>query len=232
MVDPWAFGWNQLLTILGMFITVGIAIGGFRTFARWKREKIEERLIDIALEGLSIAQESKTVFRRIRAPKGYEDEWRQMPTMEGESEVDRARRGSYYATLVRLSKEAGYFDRVSRLQPKAVAIFGAPAEAAFERLEKARSWVENAAIQLSGRITVKTKKRSQKDFDQRMRLREDLWAGFGKDEDRVENELVAFRSEIKAIFSPVVAKWVDEFTASQGPLRAFISGAKAVCRIR
>ena len=41
MKEQWIFGWTQLLTIVGMTITIVIAIGGFRTFARWKREKIE-----------------------------------------------------------------------------------------------------------------------------------------------------------------------------------------------
>jgi len=43
------FGWNQLLTVIGLIVTTIIAIGGFRTFGRWKREKIEERRIDVAL---------------------------------------------------------------------------------------------------------------------------------------------------------------------------------------
>jgi hypothetical protein len=208
MVDPWAFGWNQLLTIAGLIITASIAVGGFRTFDRWKREKIEERRIDIALDSLSIAHESKTVFGRIRNPNGFEGEWARMPIKEDESEEHRTRRGGSYATLVRLGKEAEYFDRVSRLRPKAVAIFGAPAEAAFERLETARFWVEDAAIQLTWQLPLEPKERSQKDFDMRMRLRGDLWAGFGKQGDRVEKELVGFRNEIEAIFKPIIAKWV------------------------
>jgi hypothetical protein len=68
MNDPWAFGWTQVLTIIGFLMTLGIAVGGFRTFGRWKREKIEERRIEIALEALSIAYEAEGVFETIRNP--------------------------------------------------------------------------------------------------------------------------------------------------------------------
>lgn len=53
MSDPWTFGWTQLLTIVGFIITICIAVGGFRTFGRWKREKIEEKKIEIAFEALA-----------------------------------------------------------------------------------------------------------------------------------------------------------------------------------
>ena len=50
MNNPWAFGWTQLLTVLGFIITIGIAFGSYRTFERWKREKLEEKKLDVALE--------------------------------------------------------------------------------------------------------------------------------------------------------------------------------------
>ena len=53
MNDPWAFGWTQLLTIIGFCITVTIALGSFRTFNRWRREKIEEKRLDVVLEPIA-----------------------------------------------------------------------------------------------------------------------------------------------------------------------------------
>jgi len=60
MDNPWAFGWTQLLTLTGFGITIGIAVGGFRTFGRWKREKLEERRIEVAIDALASA-----IIRRI-----------------------------------------------------------------------------------------------------------------------------------------------------------------------
>ena len=146
--DPWAFGWTQLLTIIGFGITVSIAVGGFQTFGRWRRQQIEERRIDIAFEALSIAQESKFIFDRIRASNGSESEWRSMAIKPGETEQDRAMRGGSYAILVRMEAARDYFERVSRLQPKAIAVFGTAVERAFERLNRAAGYVHESAIEL------------------------------------------------------------------------------------
>jgi hypothetical protein len=204
VTDPWAFGWTQLLTLVGFLITIVIAISGFRTFGRWKRERIEERRIDIAFETLSIARESKIVFRRIRDPHGFEGEWRNMPVKEGESVSDRNMRGGPYATLVRINAHADYFARMSRLQPQAIAVFGDAAEAAFERFNKANDFVRDSATFLAWQ-PVRPEKPSQEDFDMRMSMRGDLWASFGAD-DRVERELSAFRSEIEKLFRPVIER--------------------------
>ena len=53
--DPWAFGLNQVLTVIDFAITTFIAYAGFKTFDKWKREQLEERRIDIALEALALA---------------------------------------------------------------------------------------------------------------------------------------------------------------------------------
>lgn len=89
---PWTFGWAQLLTIIGFIITICIAFGGFRTFRRWKREKLEEKKIEIAFEALAFAYEARYVMDSVRGPIMFEAEWNEMPKIEGESEEDRKRR--------------------------------------------------------------------------------------------------------------------------------------------
>jgi hypothetical protein len=205
VTDPWAFGWTQLLTILGFIITIGIAFGGFRTFGRWRREQLEERRIDIALEALSVAHESKAIFARIREPNGFEAEWKSMPTRDGESETDRSMRGGPYATLVRLSKEHDYFDRVARLQPKAVAVFGQNAESAFDHFAKAENFVRDSANQLTWHVPPRPEKPTKEGFEQMMTMRGDLWTAF-RDPDRVENELAAFRSGVERTFRPILGR--------------------------
>ena len=129
-----------------------------------------------------------------------------MAVKAGESESDRAMRGGSYATLMRLNAHDEYFERASRLQPKAIAVFGGGVQTPFERLNQAQKLVREAAVHLTWRIPVHPEKPSQEDFEMRMRLRGDLWTGFGKYEDRVEKELVMFRSEVEAIFRPVIER--------------------------
>jgi hypothetical protein len=116
--DPWAFGWTQLLTIIGFIITVGIAGIGFRTFGRWKREKLEEKRIEIAFDMLAIAYEARFIFAHIRGPMAYPHEWTDMPEAVSETADQRTARGSFYATLSRIaankdiSRGFGSFSRV------------------------------------------------------------------------------------------------------------------------
>jgi hypothetical protein len=50
-----------------MAITLGIAFLGFDRFERWQREQIESRKIELALEALYLAYESKAI-RANRSP--------------------------------------------------------------------------------------------------------------------------------------------------------------------
>jgi hypothetical protein len=202
--NPWSFGWNQLLTIIGFVITVGIAVGGYRTFERWRREKIEERRIEIAVEALSIAYESKAVFDRVRSGLAYEREWQDMPTKQDERERDRAERGSYYAVLKRLYDNRDFFDRVWKLQPKVMAAFGVEAEGIFNRLHSARSTVRLAAQRLTYELPIPPTTRSEEDFNLRVQLRNDLWGT--ETENRVESQLREFRTGVERLCGPVLRR--------------------------
>ncbi|SRR6266851_1767765 len=141
MNDPWAFGWTQVLTIAGFVITIVIAIGGFRTFGRWKREKIEERRIEIALEALSVAYESEGVFASIRNPVAFANEWADMPRHEGENDEDWKYRTTYYVPLKRMNDHKEFFLKVLKLQPRVMAVFGPEVEKIFGQLNEARAHV-------------------------------------------------------------------------------------------
>jgi hypothetical protein len=93
MNDPWAFGWTQLLAIAGLLLTVTIAIAGFRTFGRWKREQIEERRIDVAIDALALAYEAILVFDSMRARGVNEGEFADMePAPRGNIVLEARRR--------------------------------------------------------------------------------------------------------------------------------------------
>jgi len=91
MATAWTFGWTQLLTIVGFIITIAIAVGGFRTFGRWKKEKIEEKRIETAIEALALVYESKFIFDHIRSEMSFPYEWKDMPDSYGTEEQRNAR---------------------------------------------------------------------------------------------------------------------------------------------
>jgi hypothetical protein len=144
-MNAWVFGWTQLLTIIGMVITTIIAIAGFRTFGRWRREQIEGRKIELALDALSLAYESKAVFGHIRTRVMYKGEGADVPNKPGESPEHKQQRESFFAVLKRIEASNDYFTRVWKLQPKFIAVFGEKTEEIFDQLHKARRDIEATA---------------------------------------------------------------------------------------
>ncbi len=202
--DPWEFGWTQLLTIAGFVITSAIAVSGFRTFGRWKREKVEERRIETALDALTLAYQSKDVFRYIRGAVSYRHDYADMPVIPNDSDEMRNLRGSYYVVGKRVVEHRDYFDQAWKLQPRVMAVFGEEAETIFQRLHNARATVQVASNTLAFEMPLNPVRESQDDRQLRVQLRNDLWgAGSGRP-DRVEEDLEAFRKGIVRLCRPAV----------------------------
>jgi hypothetical protein len=206
----WTFGTNQLLTAFGLLITIGIAVGGFRTFGRWKREKIEERRIETALDALALAYESKIVFRSIRGSLSYDFEYKEMPVKAGESQEARSMRGSFWAVGKRVSDNNGFFDRVWKLQPIVMAVFGEQKEEVFGKLHNARALIQVASQTLTWDPPPPT---TSDNIQLAAQLRNDLWGG-RKESDRVQQELDAFRIDIERVCKPVVDREVRSLNVS------------------
>ena len=210
--NPWMFGWTQLLTVIGFIITICIALGGFRTFGRWKREKLEEKKIEIAFEALSIAYEAKFIFDAIRSPMSFGYEWEDMPRSPGESDQDWNNRGSFYAILKRIERNRDYFDRLWKLQPRFMAMFGPETEEIFLLLHQARRFIEVSA-QMLGRKRHGDEEWSENRQRLHQRMEADIWSGMDEasdgdeiipDIDRVSRRLRQFRDRIVALCRPVV----------------------------
>jgi len=207
--DPWAFGWTQVLTLAGFAITIGIALGGFRTFNRWKRERLEERKMEIAFEALSIAYEAKFIFESIRSPLVQSYEWDEMPRTTGESESDWSDRGSFYAIVKRIERNKDFFERAWRLQPRFMAVFGPDTERVFFKLHQARRFIEVSVVMLS---RLRDDRRGQWTEDrqrQRDQWEADIWTGMdavNPGMDRVGQGVAAFRTEIEKLCCPVTER--------------------------
>jgi hypothetical protein len=199
--DPWAFGWTQVLTIIGFAISIGISIAGLRTFGKWKREKIEEKKLDIALEALSIAYEAQMIFEDIQRPFVSAYEWADMPT-EGMTEKEKDRRRSLYAIINRLQRHIGFFERVLSLQPKFMAVFGRESDAVFMKLHRSRNGIQ-AAID----VMMLMNNPGPEDAELMAQMRSDIWntKGPGVKEPEKTKKLVAeFRDDIERICTPLV----------------------------
>jgi hypothetical protein len=209
--DPWVFGWSQLLTIIGFAITTGIAFFGFRSFERWRKEKLEEKRIDLAIEALSLAYEAKYIFQSIRSPMSFPFESQDMPKWENETEAQRNARAPYYAILFRINQHKDFFDRLFKIQPRFMALFGATTEEIFMSCHKARR-----TIQVSAGMLMRVGQSDEKWNENRQRQRDqweaDVWEGM---DDVVENspearrvslEIEKFQEGIITICTPIAER--------------------------
>ncbi|WP_354134423.1 hypothetical protein [Bradyrhizobium sp. S3.9.1] len=206
MANPWAFGWTPLLTIVGFFVTIGVAYFGFRTFERWKREKIEEKRIDIAIEALELAYECQEVFGTIRDPGTFGPEYADMPRRDGEGEPEWRSRGPFYATLRRVQEHADFFERLAKLRPRYMALFGVPAADSFKLIREARAYVVVSAQHLCYRPFVGPDAQNQ-----RIRMECDVWDGMADvyladypGVDRVDVRIKSFVEETERRCRPII----------------------------
>lgn len=194
MADPWAFGWTQLLTIFGLIITVIIASSGFRSFERWRTEKLEERRIDVALEALGLAHEAKYVFESIRSPMSQSYESKDMQRWQGETDEQYQAREPFFAILARIDRNKDFFERLFKLQPRFMALFGADKEDIFMKCHTSRRMIEVSATML-----MKTASQGGSWNENRLRQRSqwecDIWEGM----DTVDEDLPNARRVTKGI---------------------------------
>ena len=199
MNDPWAFGWTQVFTLVGFAITISIAIGGFKTFGRWRREKLEEERIAVALEAAALAFESKYIFENIRSPMAYSYEWQDLPKEGFKDDREWNSRGALYAPLKRVRDNKEFFEKAFKLQPKCMAILGKECEEIFMMMHRARREIEVASQMLTWRTeTLKPDLRDQ--------LERDIWntGDFEPESDRVGRKLTEFRLKMEALCQPII----------------------------
>ncbi len=196
-----------VLTLLGFGITAVLAVMGLNTFEKWKREKIEERRIETAIDALALAYELKIVFRSIRSSMSSEVDYEKMPIIEGETSAQRSARGSYWVVGRRVYDNKGYFDRVWKLQPVVMAIFGEDIEIVFGKLHEARAMVQVASQTLTWDAPPSNTEDNRVLHRQ---LRTDLWGGGSNDVDRVQLCLDEFRGGIERVCKPVVDREYSE----------------------
>jgi hypothetical protein len=198
LTDPWVFGWTQVFTLVGLVMSGIISFLGLRTFGKWKREKVEEKKLEIAFEALSLAYETQMIFDDIRRRFVREYEWADMPT-EGMSKEQIESSRSMYAIINRFSRHVAFFDRVLALQPKFMAVFGRGTEETFMKLHRARNMIQSACDFL---IQVPDAKMGSDEWDASLQMRSDIFDHSGpgvKEPGRVTKLLGEFRAEVEAL---------------------------------
>lgn len=189
--------------MVGLLMSGVISFLGLRTFRKWKREKLEERRLEVAYEALTIAYESEMVFDDIRRRLVHEYEWADMPK-EDLSAKEAEHRRSFYGIIKRMERHNDFFERVLVLQPKFMAVFGKQTDVIFHKLHKARHSIQ-VAIEIL--IELDEPRAGTDERDLALQMRSDIWdhASSGvKEPKRVTKMLEEFRAEVEALCAPLI----------------------------
>jgi hypothetical protein len=182
------------VALIGVGVTGSLAYAGLKTFDRWKREKLEENRISVALDALAISFEASHVFDEIIKSYEYED-----------MKIDGAgveQRGPY-AILKRMQAKQPFFDKALSVEPKFLAVFGRDKNAIFERLFSARWKVIVSAETL---IDDNRSPENNEVRMERVKWRKQIFASPGTvdSEDEVGKLLQQFQNEIEEFCAPIV----------------------------
>jgi hypothetical protein len=181
--------------------------------AEVRREKIE-----VALEALSAAFASKFVFAHIRGPFASSNEWADMPERVGDTNDKRMSRGAYFAPLKRIEQNKEFFERLWKIQPLAMAVFGPDVEAIFLKAHEARRDIEVAAQMLMENVGDPHRGDDEATIELYKQLRVDIYGHGGKytkEGDRVGAKLDEYRAGTEATFGPIVDREYREVKEPQ-----------------
>jgi len=186
------------VAFIGVVVTGSLAYAGLRTFDRWKREKLEENRISVALDALAISFEASYVFDDIRSRLVRSYEWEDMK-IKGAGAQQRGP----YAILKRMEAKQPFFDKALSLEPKFLAVFGRDKNAIFERLFSARRQVIVSAETL---IDDNRSPENNEVRMERVKWRKQIFASPGTvdPEDEVVKLLQQFQNEIEEFCAPIV----------------------------
>ncbi|WP_210166314.1 hypothetical protein [Bradyrhizobium sp. LTSP857] len=196
-----------VVALIGITVTGAMAGFGLRSFAKFKREKLEERRIEVALDALAIAYESKFVFQMVRVRAARQDEYSDyVDDSSGAPLTLRKDQRGAYAVLKRLQSHNELFVSVYKIEPRFMAVFGADTEAIFSSLHSARNQLEAAAQTLFeiGRIEDDPGDRST--GEDKRQLKAFIFRGptEEKENDKIGDLVDGFQAKIEAICRPIV----------------------------
>jgi hypothetical protein len=131
----------------------------------------------------------------------YDYEYKTIPVVENETEAQRHSRGAYWVVGKRVNDNKDFFDRVWKLQPLVMAIFGEKMEEVFGKLHEARAFVQVASNTLAWDEPPDS---TPDNRTLKRQLRTDLWGDGSTDVDRVQVCLDEFKGGIERVCKPVV----------------------------
>ena len=133
-------------------------------------------------------------------------EWKDMPDSYG-TEEQRNARGPFYAVLMRIQANKGFFERAWKMQVRCTALFGPQVEETFLLIQRARRQIEVSAEMLFHDPEPTFK--NQDNLETWNRFRADVWPAYGslaKGGDEVGEKLSEFKTRMENLCRPIIGR--------------------------
>jgi hypothetical protein len=192
------------VAIAGVAITGLLTLRGLNSFERWRRERIEERRIQVAIDALAIAREAMIAFAAVRGSGVGSHEYADMsdPSNPDTQGVYKRDQTGPYVVLRRLRRYDEFFERAAKLEPLYVAVFDDQAGDEFALLFKARQLLESVASLLFDDGRIELDPQDQQGRNDRRDWRANMYGTEGK--GNVSETLQQFKDSVQARCRPVV----------------------------
>lgn len=185
MLSGWA-------TLIGAGAVVYAAHKGSDTFKQWRRQKSEERRIDLAEQVLTLAYKLRRSIESIRSPMmlageiaDVEAKLREQGLLDDHTaEGKKGNLTTAQATLYRVTSYKELWDALLDIMPVAKAVFGDEIEAQLNAFWLLRGKIVAAAqsyARLPDHDHARNAEARQREIDRRERLEQAIWFGGGED---------------------------------------------------
>jgi hypothetical protein len=209
MLSGWA-------TLIGAFAVIYAAHKGSDTFKQWRRQKSEERRIELAEQVLTLAYKLRRAIEGIRSPAMFEpessvvyEELRRNGVIDDNTPAGhRGILATAQATLSRTNNNKPLWDSLLDTMPSAKAIFGDEVETALNLIWTQRNRIIVAAQRYAR--TIHDRNAPTEDAMERQIMRNErteaiIWAGAGENgEDEIAGIIDTSIQTLENALLPVI----------------------------
>ena len=225
MISGWA-------TLAGAAAVVYAAHKGSSTFKSWRRQKNEERRIDLAEQVLTLAYKSRRAIEDMRAPGilGVEmselhAQLREQGVVDDDTPVThKGVLANAQVILSRSNSRKAIWDALLDTLPVAKAIFGSEVEEQLEEFWKQRCRLIAAAHSYAGLIRwprAHSEEATERQYKRQRDIENVIWAGAADDEvDAVGAKVDAAVANLESWLLPTIRSDTPFGTGRNSPARS------------
>lgn len=206
-------GWG---TLIGVAAVIYAAHKGSDTFKQWRRQKSEERRIDLAEQVLTTAYKLKRAIEGIRSPMMLVGE---IATVElnlrerglindSISDAAKSTLTTAQGTLMRIDHYKDLWNALLDITPVSKAVFGDQIEKQLEEFWHQRSKIvaaANAYARLPTDNYARTAEQQMQQHQRRDRLEQTLWYGSSENGlDAIGNAVNSAIRELETVLLPII----------------------------